>query len=264
MIARTAHTRCWPPLTHLRSALLQLRYLPHDPFEHDFKHRLDHLATFVYHLQEAPHAAVMSEHVMALGVIPAYLGRLQQLASVSFSCPFPGRASHTFQAAAASLAAPSLDVADPRNTPTSVSLEDFCSLVTHMLVRLPTTVCERSKQHGLNPSVGDEPTLLALEQLISRPGALAVAVYRGLAVEVQEAAAAGNADAGDCMDVVARLFRFTAGALFSHGILWEKDCSRVESLTAELGAFLNLEDTLPYLELLCLPQDFGKARLPRA
>jgi hypothetical protein len=262
MIVRTAHTRCWPPLTHLLSALLQLRYLPHDPFEQDFKHRLDHLATFVYHLQEAPHAAVMSEHVMALGVIPAYLERLQ-LASFSFSCPSPGGASHTFQPAAASLAALSLDVADPPNTPTSVSMEEFCSLVTHMLVRLRTTVYERGKQGDLEARAGDEPTLLAMEQLISNPAALAVAVQRGLAVEVRETAAAGSAAARECMEVVARLFRFTARILFTHGMLRAKDCSRVEALTAKLGAFLNLEETLPYLELLCLPQDFGKARLPR-
>jgi hypothetical protein len=239
------------------SSLPQLHALPHDPFDPQFVPRLEEVTAFMDSCRELPHADAMSKHQLAMGVIPAYLQRLD---ACSFSgTPPPADASPCVgdPAAGTPPAAPHPGV--PPASAVQPGLEDFCSSMCHLLTHLPAVAFEGGEyMHVGGAGDGYESPLLAMEQLLSSTDTLAGVLQRGLAAQVQQAARSGSAAARGCMGAVAYLFRFAARALFTHAIVWPNDRRWVSNLSAQLHAFLNLEEALPYLELLCLPQDSGE------
>jgi hypothetical protein len=110
-----------------------------------------------------------------------------------------------------------------------------------------------------------EVTSLGLvEQLLACPASLHAVLHCGLSAEVQEAARSGSHAAQACMHAACLLFRLPPLCSRLHqDIYCDDDCppeisARWLEVITSLSSFLLREETLPYLEPLCLPPDNGE------
>jgi hypothetical protein len=111
-------------------------------------------------------------------------------------------------------------------------------------------------------AAGDAAPALSMEQLLPRSaGALMLAVHCGLSATVRAAAEAGSAAARDCMAAVSLYFQHAAlaGCIHAAGVSGPDDDSWAPEIRERLVWFLQLEENLPFLELLCVPLDPGAA-----
>jgi hypothetical protein len=162
----------------------------------------------------------MLQHLVPLGLMPALLERVVSLGAAR------GTGLEVF-----------CDVLAPIAKFMSGHLSAYHRHHTHACAKLATP-------KGLLPAL--------VEQLLSSPAALDVVLRRGLAADVRAAASAGSTGAMIAMDAVSDLFGALAGALnFSIGnsFIWDGGLQRFD----ELARYLQQEESLPYLELLCMP-----------
>jgi hypothetical protein len=104
-----------------------------------------------------------------------------------------------------------------------------------------------------NAEIAQQLLRTFMDALVADSAALGALIHRGLSAEVQGAARAGSAPARQAMTAVCDLFHASALVLDNAvGIVGDDSCGGAE---AGLRAFLNREETLPFLELLCLPLD---------
>jgi hypothetical protein len=142
------------------------------------------------------------------------------------------------------------------------NLDRFCPVLA-TIVNTMRMLLERASVVGI--AAGTDLVLVTVEQLLSSPAALRVAIHQGLSAEVQEAARAGSTEAAHCITAVCSLFARAATDLHMRaGIVdplgdGKKGGGRLSGeLTGQLAAFLRLEENLPFLELLCLPPDHSE------
>jgi hypothetical protein len=103
---------------------------------------------------------------------------------------------------------------------------------------------------------GDDLVLVAVEQLVSSPEAVRAALHDILSGEVQEAAEAGDTTAAACMAAVCALFRVATFLLrFALNLDHNSSLERGEAAYQALTGVLVQEESLPWLELLCLSLD---------
>jgi hypothetical protein len=235
---------------------LQLQQLPQDPFH---PHSLPLLVQMsnLFTTTPAPGSTAysMTLHLLSLDVVPALLERLLRLA------PQPHTSSGAEGSSQSATEAPATPPSGPSSggaTPTAPS-DRFTLWVRHTIITTNImTIARLLLEHvtiGSKTAAGDDDLVVVpMEQLLSSPAALQVAVHRGLSAEVQGAARGGSAVAAGCMAAVGSCFRQAAAVLRLHtGIAGAVGDQRGKALSGRLASFLRLEENLPFLELLCLP-----------
>jgi hypothetical protein len=91
-----------------------------------------------------------------------------------------------------------------------------------------------------------------VQQLLSSPAALTVALRIGLSAEMQEGARAGRTAPLACVHAVSRLFSRSATSVCELRQAPEMPgCAKDAEVEEKLAAFLGLEENLPFLEPLC-------------
>jgi hypothetical protein len=142
------------------------------------------------------------------------------------------------------------------------ALDTFCAIMEGIMAVFSELVGRVASDHRKLPGGAAKPVLVAMEKLLCSPAALWVAVQRGLSPEVQEAAKAGSMAAGYCMGAVRLLFRQAAFTLYLHAGLSDPDSDGgAQELRGRLAGFLQAEESLPFLEPLCLPPDYSSEPL---
>jgi hypothetical protein len=211
------------------------------------------LNQFIVAQSETSTALRLFQHLLELGYIPALHQRLLPLgqctlrATPSASALTQGPESTPSGAVSASGGA----AAAPE-----VTIDALCTVlaevVTNMYIALALGADARSKAgDALLQYKGLE--LLAMEQLLSSPACLKVVLHCGLSAEVQAAARAGCIPAVQCMCEVIDMFHLVANTLWGADDPVGVSSGRsAEEAVRALAQFLNLEENLPYLELLCL------------
>jgi hypothetical protein len=132
-------------------------------------------------------------------------------------------------------------------------LDTACTILTSILTAL--RVVFEFMVLGEKTAAGDDDlALVTIEQLLSSPAAMKVAVHQGLSAEVQEAAKEGRAAAVNCAAAACLFFRRAAAALsMIAGVPQLFGVGRARALSGQLAGFLQAEENLPFLEPLCLP-----------
>jgi hypothetical protein len=245
------------PLTRLLLLLLQLEWLPQDPFSPLFPQVLQEMA-IAFREWHGSAATQMVEQALSLGLIPALHSRLFCL---NLGC-----------------VATTVEGSPP---PSSQGVDSSSAEVSAVPARIPISRPPRPNSHDRDvmcpilAAIMDMASMLlehvpldrvdlvreTLQQLLSSPAALKVAVHRGLSAGVREAASTGNTAARECMAAVHSMFWQIACAVFTLTGA-SSGSGRVEGLRQELGDFLGLEENLPFLEPLCLPPDQGEPLVP--
>jgi hypothetical protein len=138
------------------------------------------------------------------------------------------------------------------------ALDALCTalegIMTALCVLLETMMISRSTGARV-----DDLVLATMEQLLSSPAALMVAVRRGMSPEVQEAARGGRGAALKCSAAVCLLFRRAACVLsLTTGAQDMLRDGRGKEVSGQLARFLQAEENLPFLEPLCLPPVHGE------
>jgi hypothetical protein len=220
--------------------MLQLRSLPHNPFHRDF---LSGLVELLRGTKEGGDGrGAMYSHRLALGFIRTLLERVLTCGTCvpCFSDAQPG---FLMKAVEAPLDAPTEGDQMP-----DVWVEDVD--LWHVLGSIMDTLFASLTAEGPGgQQQQEEDHWLALEQLLSNPAALTVAVHQLLAKGAREAAARGVPDAQEGMRAIRRLFHYVATAVFLPTSAERASCAA--ALRTKLSALLNLEENLPFLELLC-------------
>jgi hypothetical protein len=135
------------------------------------------------------------------------------------------------------------------------ALRGICSIVATVMTTL-RVIWEHVATGGKTAAGDDDLVLVTLEQLLSSPAALKVAVHKGLSTEVQEAAGAGSVEALTCMRAVCACLQRAAFSLHMHTCATGPERGRrAKALSRQLASFLQAEENLPFLEALCLPHD---------
>jgi hypothetical protein len=137
-------------------------------------------------------------------------------------------------------------------------LDTICTILTSILTAL--RVVFEFMVLGEKTAAGDDDlALVTVEQLLSAPAALKVAVHQGLSAEVQEAAKEGRAAALNCAAAACLFFRRAAAVLsMIAGVPQLFGVGRARALSGQLAGFLQAEENLPFLEALCLPPAHGE------
>jgi hypothetical protein len=243
--------------------LLQIQQLPKDRFHPQFLPRLEALSQALGSLGDDD--IPQSEHVLGLQLIPTLLALLLP------PCPAP---PHSVESAPKALeedpatqtagvlpadGAAAQRSAAQRSAACSAGLDSCCAVVRQVTAFIMRIALQRQASQSA-PWPGDNLILVATEQLVSSPAALRAALQCGLSAETQEAASAGDTAAAECMAAVATMFRVAAFLIQFGACADEGHRSRTEAAFLELAAVLVLEESLPYLELLCLPLDPNSKR----
>jgi hypothetical protein len=136
-----------------------------------------------------------------------------------------------------------------------VSMDIFCRVLMEIMrtVSLLLRQCTRCIHEEAYAALA----LGHLDQLLSCPEALRVAVCCGLSAEVQAAARGGDAAASECMATVHHQFALWAYLLQTQVLDSADGPSHREVVEEKLADFLCQAEVLPFLELLCLPLDPG-------
>jgi hypothetical protein len=238
--------------------LLQLKQLPRHPLDGQLLLQLEgcceRLEGAIEALEDDPVAPAMLQHLLPLGVLPALQACLLSLDATVFSSPAL-QSDSTRITQGSPLTAASGSGAVGESNPSWLLEVGWKWLL--MIQRVMWGVLELHQGAHYTPEVPVDLFHAVMEQLLSNSAALKVLVHRGLSAEVQAAARAGRSDVAPLLlTAVCGLLRLAAATMHEmRTIGGGNSCSRAEE---QLGAFLNLEDTLPYLELLCMPLDHGE------
>jgi hypothetical protein len=235
--------------------MLQVQQLPQDPLQPEFLQLLEHVLDIFVTSSPAYHGAKalvgMPEQLLSLDLVPMLLGRLMRLDPQSQRSQ---EAASCAQGAAEASAA-------FRSGPSSGGVSSACATDLHRTSGAVTAIMVTLSMLlkwlpvGRKTAAGDgDLALVTIEQLLSSPAALKVAVHRGLCTEVQEAARMGCEPAWCCMEAVSLCFRRAAAVLCMHKAVTDAAGNRRgNELCKELAGFLQAEENLPFLEPLCLP-----------
>jgi hypothetical protein len=233
--------------------MLQLKQLPQDPLDPQFRPQLHKLGIALDAANDDPAMApTFLQHLPPLGLLPALHARVQSLGAATFPrVQSQQGSSHADPSLATSVAAAQTAHGTVQCL-TPERLEAFCRVLADILQSMFALLWAFHVQHR-ECTVPKDLLPAFMDQLLCNPAALGVLVQCGLSAQVQAAASAGSAAAVRAMAAVCDLFRYSAVVLHVEpGTSLDAASERVEE---GLWAFLNLEANLPYLELLCLLPD---------
>jgi hypothetical protein len=245
-------------LTVCPALLLQLKRLPQDPLDPQMLLQLGRLEGAINALRGGPIAPAMLQHFIPLGLLPMLHERLLSLGTTSASpSPSQGSASTQMSAVVAALATDAPSPSGAAGSLTTTLPETVCRAMAHIGRVLTMSMWLYNTERDTTDAISEQLLSAFMDQLMSNAEALEVLVHCGLSTEVQGAAAGGSRTAQDVMTEVCVMFRTSAAVLSfsSTGIAGDSRSGLAEK---QLWAFLNLEDTLPYLELLCTPLPHGE------
>jgi hypothetical protein len=221
--------------------LLQLKQLPQDPLDPQFPSQLETLAITMMSIPQDPAASTILQHLLPLGILPALHERLLSLSTASSTPLLQGS---TLPAAALTGAS----MSDGAQSVMPVGLEEVCDV----LRGLSTVMRGVQELHYMQSNLV-RPDITT--KLLSNTEAMEALVHLGLSVPVKDAARAGSAAAQLAMTEVCHMFRSCAYML--ECVESNDGDDRYRHAEEVPGEFLNLEENLPYLQLLCLPLDHG-------
>jgi hypothetical protein len=259
----------------LAVAILQLQQLPQDVLHPRFLPSLSQILDILSEPAASNTAIDAAQQLLSLGLVPVLHARLLRLepssppetfaGSVRSSQAASGGAQSSSQHAAEVPPTPANLTSSSTSPPPGVStsrvppradLEAFCFPLARIVQVMTELLIQCRALANRTSADGEDVVLMTIEQLLSSPEALKVAVHSGMSAEVQEAARAGSAVASVCMAAVSSFFLHVATALCQHAVFRDAASnSWIEELTRQLESFLHLEENLPFLELLCLPPD---------
>jgi hypothetical protein len=226
--------------------LPQLQQLPEDPFHPEFLQKLAQLSSSGMDFSAADIAAIISALQQPLAALagesPAPVGVVNTPEGVP-------SANTTMSTASSSTNNPSLSTGS--STDAVVEAGDvYCVL---------GAILETIRRCLSGVSDEEEELLSALDQLLSSPEPLTIAIQLGLSARAQEAAKAGGASARRCIEVAHDLFQSVAWWLVVSRYQPAAGAS-IRELPAwdKLSSLLNSEENLPVLGLLCLPMQHSK------
>jgi hypothetical protein len=234
-----------------RGPLLQLKELPINPFNPDFLPQMGGLNSYITSQAEARTSQLLFQHLLALGYIPALLQRLLPLAGC-IGASSPAAESSSSLVTEGTPSGQDLDSSAPPPA-LAAGAEELRAIVAEVTLGVSLAFClQAAPRGGSHEYTYPAPVLAAIEQAMSDPACLTVALHCGLSAEAQVAAAGGDATARACMRAVISLFRMVATKLWGVPNMMEHSACSEEDVVRALASFLGLEANLPFLELLCL------------
>jgi hypothetical protein len=238
--------------------LLQAWQLAQSPFHCHFMRQLIQLAEFVNvlttaHLRSALRECLPPEFTTALQhrllVLNGHISRAHCTIDSWEELPEPTdelQATGSIESARTPLITPN----------------QLCNLLGQVVELLAAPVSLHPCEEQL-AGEGSACSLEQIEQLLSVPDALLAVLQLGLSEAVQEAAAEGDPVAASCVGCVCRMFRniaFTLRVKDLNQVLMGSN-AQVEEAATQLRTFLRREETLPFLEPLCLPPDHSEPQI---
>jgi hypothetical protein len=239
---------CWS--TNLTTTLcLQVQKLPKDRWHPQFLPRLEELSQALGSVGDSDDMP-LPEDVLDLQLIRTLLELLPA------PCPvLPSSESALAQLVQDESAVQTSGVQSTHGGATQHRGAGFAScrtIVSQVTVLMTNIALQQQALAGKQAArPGDNLLLEAIEQLLSSTEVARAALQCGLSAETQEAARAGDTAAADCMAAVATMFRVAA---YLVPFTASSGC-RSEAAYQKLTAVLVLEESLPYLEPLCLSLD---------